>query len=117
MRMTFIRGLLLTILILAIPALSFAQIGISITIGPPALPVYQQPPCPAPSYIWTPGYWAWGPAGYYWVPGTWVMAPGPNMWWTPGYWSWLANGYQWNPGYWGNSVGYYGGVNYGAGYY
>jgi hypothetical protein len=51
------------------PAVSMVQI-ISITIAPPALPVYVQPPIPEPGYLWTPGYWAYGPDGYFWVPGT-----------------------------------------------
>ena len=48
-----------------------AQIGVSLSIhvGPPALPVYEQPPLPAPGYLWTPGYWSYGEAGYFWVPG------------------------------------------------
>jgi hypothetical protein len=40
-----IRFLLLAFLILAIPAISFAQFGVSIMIAPPALPVYEQPMC------------------------------------------------------------------------
>ena len=35
-------------------------------------------PCPAPDYLWSPGYWAWGGEDYYWVPGTWVMPPQPG---------------------------------------
>ena len=58
----------------------------SIDIAPPALPVYEQPPIPAPGYIFTPGYWSWGDAGYYWVPGTWVEPPSVGLLWTPGYW-------------------------------
>ena len=71
---------------LLLPSTSQAQIavGVSIHIGPPALPVYVQPACPAPGYIWTPGYWAYGPEGYYWVPGTWVMAPAVGLLWTAG---------------------------------
>ena len=62
---------------LSLPGSSRAQIavGVSIHIGPPALPVYPQPVCPGPGYIWTPGYWAYGPDGYFWVPGTWIVAP------------------------------------------
>ena len=41
------------------PAPSHAQF-VSITIAPPVLPVYVQPAIPAPGYIWTPGYWAYG---------------------------------------------------------
>jgi hypothetical protein len=111
------RLLLLALLILAIPAASRAQIavGISVHIGPPALPVYVQPVCPAPGYIWTPGYWGYGDDGYYWVPGTWVIAP-VGMLWTPGYWGWGGGVYVWHGGYWGPHVGFYGGINYGFGY-
>ena len=67
-----IRLWLLALLILAIPAGSFAQFGVSVTIAPPALPVYTQPMAPGAGYLWTPGYWANGDQGYFWVPGTWV---------------------------------------------
>src|SRR5580704_10411370 len=70
-----------------VPASSFAQIAISVAIGPPALPVYAQPPCPTEGYMWTPGYWG------------------------------FAGGlYGWHAGYWGPHVGFYGGINYGYGY-
>ena len=45
--MRIIRLLLLTLLILAIPAIAFAQFSVSIAIAPPALPVYEQPVAPA----------------------------------------------------------------------
>ena len=112
--------IVLSIALLAgLPAKSVAavDVGIAINIGPPAIPVYAQPPPPAPNYIWTPGYWAWGPAGYYWVPGTWVLAPAPGLVWTPGYWSWNNGVYVWSAGYWAPQVGFYGGIDYGAGYY
>ena len=108
----------LVTIILAFSAASFGQIavGVSVRIGPPALPIYAQPICPGPGYIWTPGYWAWNDdAGYYWVPGTWVMAP-VGMYWTPGYWGWGGGFYVWHAGYWGPHVGFYGGINYGYGY-
>jgi hypothetical protein len=111
--------LLLALLILAIPAASFGQIGIRVAIGPPALPVYDQPICPGDGYIWTPGYWAYDNSisDYYWVPGTWVMAPEDGYLWTPGYWGWGERGYFFNEGYWGETVGFYGGINYGFGYW
>jgi len=108
----------LLILILAIPSASSAQavVGISVRIGPPALPVYAQPMIPGPGYLWTPGYWAYGPDGYYWVPGTWVEPPVVGLLWTPGYWGWAGGVYVWHGGYWGPHVGFYGGINYGFGY-
>lgn len=86
-------------------------------VAPPPLPVYDPPPCPEPDYIWTPGYWRWGPVGYYWVPGVWVAPPAPGLLWTPGYWGFLGGVYIFHAGYWGAHVGFYGGVVYGAGYY
>src|SRR5215475_927947 len=99
-----IRWIVLSLVVMAFSAASFGQIavGLSVRIGPPALPVYAQPICPGPGYIWTPGFWAWNDAGgYYWVPGTWVVAP---------------VGMLWTPGYWGPHIGFYGGINYGFGY-
>jgi hypothetical protein len=107
--------LLATAMLFVVPA-SFAQVGISITIAPPALPVYEQPICPGDGYIWTPGYWAWD-GEYYWVPGTWVMAPQIGFLWTPGYWGLGGSGFVFNEGYWGQSVGFYGGIDYGFGYF
>jgi hypothetical protein len=108
--------MLLVFAISLIPASSYAGVFISVNFGPPVLPVYVQPVCPAPNLIWTPGYWAYGPEGYYWVPGAWVPAPYYGALWTPGYWGWGGGLYMWHPGYWGRHVGYYGGVNYGFGY-
>jgi hypothetical protein len=107
----------LALLILAISASAFGGVFVSVTIAPPALPVYEQPPCPADGYVWTPGYWAYGPDGYYWVPGTWVRPPVVGVLWTPGYWGWSDGVYIWHAGYWGPHVGFYGGVNYGFGYF
>jgi hypothetical protein len=111
--------LIMAIAMLAAPASSSAQIavGISVSFGPPALPLYSQPFCPGSGYIWMPGYWAWDPDfGYFWVPGTWVMAPFAGALWTPGYWAFADGFYVWNEGYWGPVVGYYGGIFYGFGY-
>ncbi len=112
---------LLFAVVLSLSTASFAQISVGISfnvrIAPPALPVYEQPICPSPGYLWTPGYWSWDDdAGYYWVPGTWVEAPTPGLLWTPGYWGWNNGYYGWSEGYWGPHVGFYGGVNYGFGY-
>jgi hypothetical protein len=98
------------------PASSSAYIGISVGFAPPAIPIYTQPYCPAPGYIWTPGYWAWDGFGYYWVPGIWVAPPRIGFLWTPGYWGYNGSHYFFNDGYWGPTVGFYGGINYGFGY-
>jgi hypothetical protein len=84
---------------------------------PPPLLVYDQPPAPDPDYLWTPGYWAWGPYGYYWVPGCWVAAPYTGALWTPGYWGYYGGQYRFHRGFWGLHIGFYGGINYGFGYF
>jgi len=83
---------------------------------PPPLPDYSQPSCPGEDYLWTPGYWAYAPAGYFWVPGAWVMAPWMGALWTPPWWGFSGGHYWWHRGYWGPYVGFYGGINYGFGY-
>jgi hypothetical protein len=111
-----VRLMLLALLVSLVPASSYAGVFISVGFAPPVLPVYVQPVCPQPGLMWTPGYWSYGPDGYFWVPGAWVPAPYVGALWTPGYWGWGGGLYAWHPGYWGPHVGYYGGVNYGFGY-
>ena len=115
-----VRSLLFSFVLLTLSHVAVGQIGVGISVrfGPPALPVYEQPICPADGLLWTPGYWAYDDDdGYYWVPGTWVEAPEPGFLWTPGYWGWGNGFYIWNAGYWGPHVGFYGGINYGFGYF
>jgi hypothetical protein len=101
------------------PMQAQVAVGIRVNFAPPELPVYEQPVCPGDGYIWTPGYWAWDPefGDYYWVPGTWVLAPEPGYLWTPAYWGWSGAAFVFYPGYWGPRVGFYGGINYGFGYF
>ncbi len=116
MRNHVIRSLFLFVAMLFLSTASFAQVRVSVRIAPPELETYEQPICPGDGYIWTPGYWAYDD-DYYWVPGEWVMAPEPGYLWTPGYWGWGDGGYFFNDGYWGTEVGFYGGINYGFGYF
>ncbi|MEO6923394.1 MAG: YXWGXW repeat-containing protein, partial [Bryocella sp.] len=94
-----------------------AQVDFEVNVAPPSIPDYDQPEIPGDGYIWTPGYWAWGPGGYYWVAGAWVYPPYVGALWTPGWWGGYGGGYLWNAGYWGRNIGYYGGINYGYGYF
>jgi hypothetical protein len=117
MRLFNVRSLSLAVGMLCLSTASFAQVDVAVNIAPPELPVYEQPVCPGDGYIWTPGYWAWGDGEYYWVSGDWVMAPEAGYLWTPGYWGWRGGGFFFNEGYWGLGVGFYGGINYGFGYF
>jgi hypothetical protein len=89
----------------------------AVATPPPPLPEYNQPPMPGDGYIWTPGYWNYASDDYFWVPGTWVLAPYPGALWTPPYWASNDGYYAFHPGYWGLQVGYYGGIDYGFGYF
>ncbi len=93
------------------------DVGVFVDAPPPPLPVYIQPPIPDYGYLWMPGYWAWNGYDYFWVPGAWVRPPEPGLLWTPGYWGWNGAAYVYNPGYWATTIGFYGGVNYGYGYF
>ncbi len=96
---------------------SSAYVAVSVGIAPPPIVAYEQPYCPGPGYIWTPGYWGYGEVGYYWIPGAWVLPPTVGLYWTPGYWAYRGGHYGFIDGYWGPTIGFYGGVNYGYGYY
>jgi hypothetical protein len=93
------------------------DVDLSAADAPPALLNYEQAPCPEQGYLWTPGYWSWRGAGYYWVPGAWVQPPRVGVLWTPGYWAFMGGIYVFHAGYWGPHIGYYGGINYGYGYF
>jgi hypothetical protein len=114
-----LRPLLFSLFLIWLSQSTFAQvsIGVSVSFGPPPIPVYEQPICPADGYLWVPGYWAYDDqTGYYWVPGTWVEPPEAGFLWTPGYWGWSGSAFVFHQGYWGPHVGFYGGINYGFGY-
>src|SRR6202789_4355077 len=88
-KLTFVRAIFSTALLafglFSVTPSASAQIavGISVHVGPPALPVYAQPICPTEGYLWTPGYWAYNAeGGYYWVPGVWVAPPRAGLLWT-----------------------------------
>jgi len=102
--------------LVTLPAKAGIQLFVSVNAAPPALPVYAQPVCPGAGYLWTPGYWAYGPRGYHWMTGAWVRPPQPGMLWTPAWWGMEGGHYRFHAGYWGPHVGYYGGVRYGFGY-
>ena len=112
-----IRTLLLAIAFFTLSQAAYAQIRITVAFGPPALPIYEQPLCPGEGYIWTPGYWAWDGAEYYWVPGTWILAPEVGFLWTPAWWGWEGDVFLFHEGFWGPRIGFYGGINYGFGYF
>src|ERR1700729_1535401 len=116
-----LRSRLTTSVILLLAAMfasaASAAVSFSVNIGPPPIAVFDQPPCPGDGYIWTPGYYQYGDYGYYWVPGAWVVPPSAGVLWTPGYWGFAGGKYAWHEGYWGPQVGFYGGINYGNGYF
>ena len=117
-RNTF-RSLILAAAISTIPAASFAGVFVSIGIGaPPSLPVYVKPVAPPRAISGPPllGLRRTIPATTG-CPAPGCSHPTQRALWTPGYWGWGEGGYLWHTGYWGRHVGFYGGVNYGFGYF
>jgi hypothetical protein len=109
---------LATVVFAALGAVSSqGAVAISVGFAPPPLVVYTPPPVPVAGYIWTPGYWAWNGFTYYWVPGAWVAPPSVGLYWTPPWWGFDNGVYGFHDGYWGPTVGFYGGINYGYGYF
>jgi len=118
-KLSLLCTVLLVFVVLVMPSTSSAQIRITVGFGPPALPVYDLPVCPGDGYLWTPGYWAWDPddQDYYWVQGTWVLAPEVGFLWTPPWWGWDGGVFLFHEGFWGPHIGFYGGIDYGFGYF
>jgi hypothetical protein len=85
--------------------------------APPPLLDDPLPPCPEDGDLWTPGYWSRNAGGFFWVPGDWFPPPRIGLLWTPGFWQYVDAVYIFHRGYWAPHVGYYGGVNYGSGYF
>jgi hypothetical protein len=91
--------------------------SMSAATAPPPLPAEDQPPLPEDGYLWTPGYWSWRDQGYFWISGAWVRPPRVGVLWTPAYWSPAGRVFVFHPGHWGPTVEFYGGINYGYGYF
>jgi hypothetical protein len=96
---------------------SSSSATVSSAAAPPPLPEEDQPALSEDGSLWTPGYWYWRDQGYFWTPGAWVRPPQVGMLWTPAYWGLAGTVFVFHPGYWGSTVGFYGGVNYGYGYF
>jgi len=113
-----IRALIAALSLATLPVVSDAGVfvGVSVNIAPPELPVYVQPPCPAAGYIWIPatgrgltrtttGY----PEPGHWRP-RWACCGRPDT-------GLGERRVCLERRYWGRHVGFYGGVNYGFGYF
>jgi hypothetical protein len=95
-----------------------AEVAVSAAAAPPPLPAEETQPVAADAgSYWTSGFWYWGGTAYVWVPGAWRRPPAVGLLWTPPYWSFADGRYLFHPGYWGPHVGFYGGINYGFGYF
>ena len=107
-------------LLVAIPAPTPPQFSVSVgaTIGapPPPLPVYAQPPLRRRTTSGTPATGA-GERSVLLGSGNLVAGASARPVLDAGVLASLARRLRLEPSYWGSSVGFYGGVNYGFGYY
>ena len=76
-----LKKLALTGLLAAVltPAVSFAQVHI--TVAPPAPVVEVRGTAPGPDYVWVDGYHRWEGDHYVWTPGHWDRPPHPHAHW------------------------------------
>ena len=75
---------------------------------------------PGDGYLWTPGYWAWGDDFDDYYSGSRHVDTRARSWVfvDARLWGWEdEGGFFFNEGYWGPVVGFYGGINYGFGYF
>jgi len=91
--------------------------SVSSGAAPPPMPAEDQPTLTEDGSLWTPGYWYWRDQAYVWIPGVWARPPRVGVLWTPAYWSSAGSVFVFHPGHWGSTVGFYGGVSYGYGYF
>jgi Domain of unknown function (DUF4124)/WXXGXW repeat (2 copies) len=96
---------------------SVPSAAVTSVAAPPPLPEEDQPSLSEDGSLWTPGYWYWRDQGYVWIPGVWARPPRVGVLWTPAYWSRAGTVFVFHPGQWGSTIGFYGGVNYGYGYF
>jgi hypothetical protein len=66
------------------PAMSFAQVHI--TVAPPAPVVEVRGNAPGPEYVWVDGYHRWEGDHYVWTAGRWDRPPHPHAHWVAHRW-------------------------------
>ena len=99
-RNVVIMGALIAGGVVALPAVSHAQVSLSVNIGvPPPPPRVEVVPPPRVGYVWAPGYWRWEGRRHVWVGGRWVRARPGEIWVAE---RWVQEGRHWHmePGHW-----------------
>jgi hypothetical protein len=91
---------LLTVLLLSVPAPASAGPRVYVRIGPPAPVVQVRAVAPGPRYVWAGGYHRWNGRAYVWVPGRWVVPPRHRSVWIPPHWSRDRRGWYFVGGHW-----------------
>jgi hypothetical protein len=60
---------------------AFAEVDVTLHIGPPP-PIYERvPPPPGRAYVWHRGYYHWNGYRYVWIHGAYVREMNPNARW------------------------------------
>jgi YXWGXW repeat-containing protein len=105
-RTNALRNLSLSALLAAsvFAAPAFAEVNLSINIGPPA-PQYEVVPIMQPGYVWAPGYWGWSGERHVWIRGR-SIAQREGYRWEPDRWEQHDHGYVRTAGHWEHDNGY-----------
>jgi hypothetical protein len=68
---------------------------------PPPAPVAEVVvACPGPEFVWLPGYYSYGPGGYFWISGRWALPPRHHSHYFAPHWEHGPRGYIWVGGAW-----------------
>jgi hypothetical protein len=95
---TKLKSVVLATALLGWPIIATAQVGVGVTIAPPA-PRYEPAPPPRAGWVWAPGYWNWANGQYGWRQGYWLPAR-PGYRWVVGAWEPRGPRWYWAPGHW-----------------
>ena len=78
---------------------AFAEIDLTVHIGPPP-PVYERmPPSPGRAYVWHPGYYHWNGYRYIWIHGAYVREEHSNARWVSEHYEHGHGGWHQVPGH------------------
>jgi hypothetical protein len=100
--MNTIMKSILFLALLSLSAPAFAQVHLSINIGPPALQVETRVASPIVGGVWVPGYYLYDQSlsNYRWVVGRWQAPPAPQQVWVAPRYVHSGDHYDYYPGRW-----------------
>jgi len=73
---------------------------VAVACEPPPPAVETIVVAPGPGFVWVPGAYVWGGAGWFWCAGRWAYPPHPHACWVVGGWEYHNGRRMWREGCW-----------------